>query len=253
MGAALIDSIPILALVRLLSFAVAFPIFAGPGSPRHVRLFVTLGLALVVVPAARGAGSGGAHGLGIVFAAPLEIALGLALGYAFSLPFHALTVAGDFLGQEMGLNTASQLDPVTGRPSPLLSRLFEILGMVVFVELGGFALLLKTLSATFELAPPGAIFSPTAWIEPIVGGSSAAVSHGIGTAFPVAALLLLLTFFAAISARVLPRLHLFDFAWAVRIMAALVLVALLLPRLGPRLLGFTEEVATSVGTALEAR
>ncbi len=251
MDAALLDQIPILAVLRLLAFAVGFPLFAGPGSPRHVRLVVTLVLALVVIPTASLGPA--THGASLVIAVPLEVLLGLALGYAFSLPFHALTITGELLGQEMGLNTAAQIDPVTGRASPLMSRLFEMLGMVLFVEFGGFALLMRTLRASFELAPAGAIAHPTAWIQPMIAGSTAAVTHGVGTAFPVAALLLLLTFFAAVASRVLPRLHLFDFAWAVRLMAAMVLIVLILPRIGPRLLDFTQDVVERVGVVLGGR
>ncbi|MFG0319666.1 MAG: flagellar biosynthetic protein FliR [Planctomycetota bacterium JB042] len=229
-----LQELPILPIARVLAVASAFPLLAGPGAPKTVRLATALVLALVLVPAPFGVATVG-HPSPVATLAllPLELGIGLAIGFGFSLVFHLLGVAGDFLGQEMGLNASSQIDPVTGRSVPLLARLFEALGLILFVELGGLELLLRTVRESFVLVPPGALVAPERLAATLAADSIGVVTRGIAVALPGAILLLVLTSFTTIAARVLPKLHIFDFAFAIRMFVAILLVSLLLPRLVP--------------------
>ncbi len=229
-----LQELPILPIARVLAVASAFPLLAGPGAPKMVRLATALILALVLVPAPFGVSTVGRPGpIATLALLPFELGIGLAIGFGFSLVFHLLGVAGDFLGQEMGLNASSQIDPVTGRSVPLLARLFEALGLILFVELGGLELLLRTVRESFALVPPGALAAPELLATTLAADSIDVVTRGIALALPGAILLLVLTSFTTIAARVLPKLHIFDFAFAIRMFVAILLVSLLLPRLVP--------------------
>lgn len=249
----LLAAVPVLPLARVLSVATAFPLLAGPGAPRQVRIGTALALACVLVPLPFLVPQPALTPARLLLLLPFEVFLGLAVGFAFSLLFHTLAVAGDFLGQEMGLNAASQIDPVTGQPVPLLARLFELIGLVLFVELGGLRLMLHTIRHSFLLVPPGALAEPGALGERLAQLCAGSVSAGIAVALPAALLLLLLTLFTTITARVLPKLHIFDFAYAIRMLAAIFLVALLLPRLVPAMIQFTDRIVDALGGGLEAR
>lgn len=229
-----LKQLPILPVARVLAVATAFPLLAGPGAPRTVRLATALALGLILVPMPIALPAAPSPGpLTTLMLLPFEVAIGLAIGFGFSLVFHLLGVAGDFLGQEMGLNASSQIDPVTGRSVPLLARLFEALGLILFVEVGGLELLLRTVRTSFLLVPPGAMVDPGPLAGSLAGDALEVVARGVALALPGAILLLVLTSFTTIAARVLPKLHIFDFAFAVRMFVAILLVSLLLPRLVP--------------------
>lgn len=249
----LLQSVPILPAIRVLAVSTSFPVLAGPSSPRVVRVWVSLTLGLLLIPTPWAVGSGGLTGVALLLAAPLELMLGLAIGFAFSLVFHLLAIAGEFAGQEMGLNAATQIDPISGRPVPLLARLFETVGLVLFVESGGLALLLRTVRWSFEAVPPGAFVPSTRLPGTLVEACVSAMSLGITVAMPAGIVLLLLTTFTTITARTLPKLHIFDFAFATRMMAAIFLVSLLLPRLLPALDSYTLEIVDRLRLALGAR
>lgn len=249
----LLDHAPILPLARVLATATAFPLMAGPSAPAHVRLAVAAALALVLVPdavthhvAAQGAAA-------TFLATPFEVLLGFAIGYAFSLVFQVLAVAGEFAGQEMGLNTASQIDPATGLNVPLLARLFEAIGLLLFVEFGGYALMLRAVRGSFDLVPAGALLDLHRLGSSLADASALAIKAGVDLALPAGAVLLVLTVFTTICARVLPKLHIFDFAFALRVMLALVLVWMLLPRAIPILRDFADGIGTRLGSSLRAR
>lgn len=248
----LLEGIPLLALARLSAVAAGFPMLAGPGAPRHVRLAVALTLAFVLVPAGSAAGPTADPRVVAVFL-PFEVLTGLAIGWAFALGFHVLAMAGDFLGQEMGLNTQTQIDPATGRPVPLLARLLEALGLVLFVETGGLEFLLRAVRGSFEVLPPGATVPPTLLAGVMAGDTVATIGAAVALALPAAAVLLVLTTFTTIAARVLPRLHVFDFAFAVRMLTAIFLISLILPRFAPVLAQWSGRLHRHLLEGLAAR
>lgn len=251
---ALLREIPILPAVRVLATATSFPLLAGPGAPRNVRLVVALALAFVVVPASALVMTDRPPSpMATVLLMPFEIVIGLAIGFFFSLLFHLLGIAGDFLGQEMGLNSSSQLDPTTGRSVPLLARLFEAIGLILFVELGGLEIMLRSIQWSFEAVPPGAMIQPDQLAGTLATASLDVIGRGIGIALPGAILLLVLTMFTTIAARVLPKLHIFDFAFALRMLAAIVLVSLILPRLVPAVREYAVHLNDTLRVALVAR
>ncbi len=251
--ASLIAQYPVLPAVRVFAVATGFPLLAGPGSPMHARLSISAALAFVLVPRDLDASQVILSPLETILAVPLEFLLGATIGYAFSLVFHVLAVAGDFAGQEMGLNSANQIDPTTGQPVPLLARLFEAVGFVVFAEAGGQASLLRTVRGSFDLLPSGALLRPDRFGANIAGASTLAIEVGIGLALPVAVSLFLITVFTTIAARALPKLHVFDFALALRLMIAIGLVALLVPRIVPIVSGFSETIAVAIHGGLTSR
>ncbi len=238
MDAWIFERFPVLPLVRMLAVATAFPMISGPGASRNIRVTVALvfGLAVTPVPAPP---STTLTPEATLAALPFEILIGFTIGYSFALLFQVLAIAGDFLGQEMGLNTASQIDPISGRSVPLLAQLFETVGLVLFVEFGGFALLLRTVKDSLVTLPPGALIQPLLVSGQLTELTVSSIRAGIAIALPAGMLLLVLTIFTTITARVLPRLHIFDFAYALRMIGAILLVALLLPRLVPHMLSFT--------------
>ena len=246
----LFESIPILSSMRVLAVATSFPVLAGPGTPATVRLWVSAVLAMLVVPMPFSSAAPPLSPMESLLALPMELLIGLSIGFAFSLVFHMLAVAGDFAGQEMGLNAASQIDPVTGRPVPLLARLFEVLGLVLFVEIGGFGLLLRTIELSFDAVPVGSYLVPTRFTGTLAEACTSAITAGVTIAVPAGIVLLLLTAFTTITARTLPKLHIFDFAFATRMMAAIFLVSLLLPRLLPAIEDFLLELIERLRYAL---
>ncbi len=248
-----LQQLPLLPLVRVLGVATAFPILAGPGAPRLVRLAVALALACVLVPFPLSRAQLALSPLATACAVPFEILIGMAIGFAFSLLFHALAVAGDFLGQEMGLNVASQIDPDSGLPVPLLARLFELIGLILFVELGGLGLMLRTVRGSFTLIPAGAAVRPVQLLQPLGEGCGAAIAWGVGIALPAGLVLMVFTVFTTIAARVLPKLHIFYFAYALRLLLAIFLAALVLPRLVPFIARFTEQICAWVQCGLAPR
>lgn len=243
-----LDGLPILPVFRVLAVATAFPLLAGPGAPRMVRLAIALTLSLLILQSVPSTPALSVSAMLILV--PFEVLLGLALGYLFSLPFEVLAVGGDLLGQEMGLNTATQFDPVSGRAVPLLARLFEILGLVFFVEAGGMQLLLRTVAASFEVVPPGSILDPNLLYESLIETTTHAVAAGIQLALPAAAVLMIVTVATTFIARTVPKLHVLDFAYAARLMLALVLVAALLPRVLPAFSNFADAAASKFLAAL---
>ena len=84
-----------------------------------------------------------------------EALIGFFLAFVFQAVILALRVAGELIGQGMGLNISSQVDPVSGINTPLITRLYEAMFYIGFLSLDGHHGLLMALGRTFERAPIG--------------------------------------------------------------------------------------------------
>ena len=51
--------------------------------------------------------------------------------------FDALIIAGQTIAMSMGLGLATMIDPQRGISVPVISQFFVILGMLIFLALGG--------------------------------------------------------------------------------------------------------------------
>src|SRR5690606_7312648 len=99
---------------------------------------------------------------GLLIAAQ-QVLIGIALGLTMRLVFAAALMAGEFVGLQMGLAFASFFDPATGANTAVLSRLLNIVAMLIFLAVNGHLLMLNGLLRTFEFLPVGASLDPNGW------------------------------------------------------------------------------------------
>ena len=126
--------------------------------------------------------------------------MGAGLGYALGLFLVPFRIAGEFLGQEMGLSMAAQFDPTSNQPSGTLTQIFETVGSVLFISLDGHHVFLAALHNTFVRCPIGGL--PTTLAMPnIVAGALATQELGVLLAGPVAVCLFLTTVVLALMVR----------------------------------------------------
>ena len=90
----------------------------------------------------------------------LNFAAGAIIGYIAQLIILAIEAGGDMINTQMGLSSAMVMDPTTNSQTALLSRVITLLGIVIFIELGGFYWLINALVRSFEIFPIYAVQIP---------------------------------------------------------------------------------------------
>lgn len=173
----------------------------------------------------------------MVFAAMAlrEVAIGLAMGFVLTLLQLVVRMAGDMIGQGMGLSMSSQSDPVTGLQTPLISQVYEIFFILGFLAMNGHHVLIRALSDSFLRAPVGDIGIGDGMVALIERIFSATVEAGVTFAAPVMIMLLLLSVLVGVLARVVPQINILEMSFTLRVGLALVAMFVFAPVIAPAL------------------
>ena len=81
--------------------------------------------------------------------------IGVAIGFCLQMIFDALIIAGQTIAMGMGLGLATMIDPQRGISVPVISQFFVILGLLIFLALGGHLATLRLIADSFEILPLG--------------------------------------------------------------------------------------------------
>ena len=136
------------------------PVFTQFPIPASARVLVVLMLSITLAFALPRQASPVAFDLGgFIQAAALEFSFGLLLAGGIFCAFAAIAFAGRALDIQIGCGIGQVCDPVSRSQVPILTSVFLYTGVVVFFLLDGHHALLRGLSYTLVIVPPGG-FSP---------------------------------------------------------------------------------------------
>jgi flagellar biosynthetic protein FliR len=237
-----------LILARTGAFVAVLPLLGGNATPRTIKVGLAVALAVLYFLLLGGSATPPALADSLLIATRSvamswlnfgvivgkEVLLGAFLGYAMSLVLLPVQIAGDYLGQEMGLALAAQADPSATNPSLVVSQLFQMLAALLFFGLNGHHLFLAALHSTFLYVPLGGLtlvppFRVGTAATAMTAGLSSAQQWGLTLAAPVGALLFLGTIVLALITRAAPQMNLFSIGFGLRIAIGLAALFVLLP------------------------
>lgn len=238
-----------LVLARISPLFVVAPLFSSTLIPAQARTIIAIALSLGMTPIAM-------HGQTLP-SDPLVVALlfvtntltGLGFSLAVGVVIAAVSSAGALLDVIAGFSYGSLINPMDGTQGGTLTNLYSIVGLALFIAIGGDAWMLRGIEHTFVLVPlTGA---------PKISSLAAGVDLAAGTVFVSAlelaapALLALLVTDVAFGmvSRVVPQLNIFSVGFPLKIGVALLVVAASLPFFGSFL---SNQVGTAVAQALQA-
>ncbi len=144
----------ILTAPRILVAFSVMPMFSQQIFPAMVRNGVMVVLSLTLLPLTVEQISGITLDMPrLLFLVIKEALIGLALGYAMSIPFWAVRGAGFLMDLQRGAMSALFFSPtIGGMVSPLGNLLAQLATTLLFVS-GGFLLLLQTLMFSYQVWP----------------------------------------------------------------------------------------------------
>jgi flagellar biosynthetic protein FliR len=238
-----------LVLARVSPLFLLAPLFSSTSVPGRVRGVVAVGLAFgLTAVVARGA----RVPLDVMTLGGLlvkELLVGLAYAYTLGALFAAMAAAGSLLDTLIGFSFGALVDPLTGNQASVLSNLYTLVGIMVFIAIGGDGWVIKGLAQSYELVP--LLDAPA--LGSLVGGAQEAFASVLTSALKICApvLLALVITDAAIGvvSRVVPQLNVFAVGFPAKVAVGLVLIGVTLPFVGSWL---ADELQRSVAAALDS-
>ncbi|HEU4656509.1 MAG TPA: flagellar biosynthetic protein FliR [Capillimicrobium sp.] len=236
-----------LVLARLSPLFVLAPMFSSKLVPGRVRGLVAVALAVGLTPVVIGDRRiplGAVDYSGLLLK---ELLVGLGFAFALGALFAAVTVAGSFIDTLIGFSFGSLVDPVNGTQTTVLAQLYSLLGVLVFIAIGGDAWVLGGFARTYDVV--GALELPS--IATMVAGADDAFVGiflaAVQIAGPIMLALILTDVAFGLVSRVVPQLNVFAVGFPAKLVVGMLLLGVTLPFVGGWL---ADEVQSSVSEAL---
>lgn len=101
-----------------------------------------------------------AVGVSIVYSIGINFLCGALIGFIVNCILRAVESGGDMINMQQGVSSATIMDPTTSSQISIMGRLFSMLGLIIFLKIGGAYWTFNALIRSFEVFPVYATFVP---------------------------------------------------------------------------------------------
>lgn len=225
-----------LVLCRMGGMLVSAPLFNMRSVPAQVKIGLAVATAIILFPL---------HSAHLVVPKDLiqfsllaiqESVIGLILGFVANLIFMGLQIAGEYISMQMGLSTASILDPVTQTQSAMIGQFFFYLGGLLFLNLNIHHGLILGIDRSFDWIPLGHFIGEGKltgglMTERLIKLTSDMFIVALMVGVPLMGILLILEVAVGFVAKVMPQMNAFMVAIPLKVALGLVLIIVCMPYL----------------------
>jgi flagellar biosynthetic protein FliR len=220
-------------MLRISALLLAAPVFSLSALTVRIRVLLALALSVMVYPLFTWPDIDPLSPAGLLEICN-QLLIGVFMGLALQIVTAAVVVAGQTVSNSMGLSMASLIDPNLGNV-PVIAQFLLILSTLIFVSLGGHAMLLALILESFATLPVGSsLFGPQAYAQ-LVSWSSMIFLGALLTALPVMVTLLFISIGLGVVTRAAPSLNIFSVGLPATIVVGFVVLLLSLANIGSRI------------------
>lgn len=171
------------------------------------------------------------QGVSIIYSVVINFLCGALIGYIVNCILLAIESGGDMINMQQGVSSATILDPSSGAQVSIVGKLFGILGLIIFLEIGGAYWTFNALIRSFEIFPVYASFIPLEKIidmDYLVKITSNVLYIGLQIASPVLLATLGQDIILGIISRTAPQINVFQMSFLFKpCMGSAIMIAIL--------------------------
>jgi flagellar biosynthetic protein FliR len=219
----------ILVLARVSPLFVLAPLFSSRLIPGRVRGIVAVALSVGLSPVLVRGHTLATAPADIVWLVGKELLVGLAFAFVVGALFAAVAVAGTFLDTAIGFSYGSLVDPFTGTQSSVLQQAYSLIGILVFIAIGGDVWVIKGLARTYDLVPIDQVPQLGRMVSGVDAAFVSIFVSAIQVAGPVLLAIVLTDAAFGLVSRVVPQLNVFGVGFPAKVAVGLLLVGVSLP------------------------
>lgn len=227
---------------RLAALFLMTPVLHAVPLPATVRVLLVIGLSAVLAlpfsghaPAARDVGT-------LLEAFLRELTVGATLGLGVLMAFAGFALAGRLIDVQVGFGMAQVFDPLTRSQVPVLTSVFSLAGVLLFLLLDGHHALLRGVAFSLERFPLGQPWPMREAVTPVLKQAAALFTLGFALAAPIVLCLLLVEFALGVVARNLPQVNMFVLGIPIKILAGLLALSFWVTAMG----GVTQRIHAEI-------
>lgn len=228
-------------MVRVGATFIAAPVFGAVSMPVQVRVALAGAIGVLVLGSHTIVPPTQIFSIATFMAVTAEALVGLAIGFILQIAFAAPLLAGELIGNSMGIGFASAIDPQNGRSSSALGQFMMTLLTLLFLSVNGHLMLVELVVKSYDALPPGDAWLRPAQLRDIAMFGGYAFAAGFLLALPVGFLLLCLNLVLGMLSRSAPALNLFAVGLPMSLAVGVVALAVAFPAMGDYLLVIVRE------------
>lgn len=196
-------------LFRVMSFFMAMPIIGTQMLPARIRLGLALIVTVLIHPSLPPMPVFDPISLQSWIIIAQQVLLGSLLGFAATILLQSFVAGGQIMAMQMGLGFASMTDPANGVNVVIISQIYLMLVMLLFLGMDGHLVLIEILARSFEVLPVGmeGVSRATLWQMALSGGWL--FMAALLMALPAVTALLVVNFAFGIMTKAAPQLNIF--------------------------------------------
>lgn len=245
--------VPTFALVvaRTMGLFLQAPILSNKNLPGTVKMSLIFGISIVVMAILPSYPDTPQVLLAFILIALTEFALGAMFGYSASFMFHAFQSAGELSGVQAGMSFASTMNPLLKSNVNPFGTLYYNVALIMFLLIGGHLWMIGGFVQSFKLVPMGEFL-----LTPAVGNyflqiSGSFLAITLQLALPAVIVLFLTDLGVGYISKAAPNAsNILELVQAVKPIAGLLLMLLLLPNLMSITHEMTEQTIKELDTLL---
>ncbi len=240
----------LLVLVRAAAMIMVAPVLGARPIPQQVKIGLAVLLAVLLAPMQDVSEPLFTNWLTVLLSVAREVVVGLLMGFAATLLFSAVQMAAQIVGVQIGFGFSNTMDPLSAQSSGFLETLYNMMAVVIFLNLGGHHALITGLSQSFQLAPVGLFTAPAVVGDRLVALSSLAFGMAIRLALPVVGTMLLVDSAMALVVRSIPQMNIFAVGLPVKMVVGFLTLVALTPLTVSGVGSLTQSVTSAVALVL---
>ena len=220
-------------MLRISALLIAAPIFSLRAVNLRIRIVLAMALTWMVYPLHQWPAIDPLSPSGLVEICN-QLMIGMLMGLMLQVVTAAIVVAGQSIANVIGLSMATMIDPNMGNV-PVISQFLLVLSTLIFVGLGGHALLLSLVVESFSSLPIGSNLMSSEAMKHVIAWSSMLFLGALLTALPVMVALLFINIGLGVATRAAPSLNIFSVGFPAMVFAGYGVLILALPSIGARI------------------
>ena len=227
------------------------PIFGYRAIPAQAKVGLSILLAIIVFPAAKlDIAPVSTQPIELIMMFLKEVVIGLILGFAATIVFYGVQMAGQIVGIQIGFGIINVIDPVSDVQISLIGQLNYLVALLIFLCLDGHLFLIRALVMSYEYIGLGGGGLPSGLMEKVSLMTGAVFDVALRIAAPVMVSLFITDVVLGFMARVAPQMNVFLVGFPLKIGVGLLVITLVISYF-PYILGrlfeqFQEEIVQIV-------
>ncbi len=216
-------------LIRVSAIMFSAPIFGSKDVPRRLKIGFSIVLSLVLLPMVGSEIVFPQTFVGLFVGIMGELLIGVALGMTVKFIFAAASLAGQFVGIQMGLGMANVFDPQSQSQVSVISTFINLITVLLLLEVNAHHYFLIGLAKSFEIIRPYGVYLSRPMLEGLLEMSSRIFVLAFQIASPVIAVLMFVYVTLGVLGRTVPQMNVFVVGFPFTITVGLLVLGFSLP------------------------